>query len=452
MLKFAKLSRTSAALAVLLTMLLTHGAIAADQPAPSGPVSLLQAITMALKYSPTLDAAHHQLTGAKAVKEAARTGYLPTLSATYSYARLNEGVNMTIPGVGTFPMADENSYALEAVFEQPIFTGFRVTALYTIAKLGVGVAELQVDLARLNVVLAVNTAYFQYLASQKDLVTAKQSVDLLKSQLKTTQDFHQVGIVPVNDVLKVKVELARAIQVNTVAGNAVALRRSRLNTLLGLSVNAPLEVVDILKTRPVNITLAQATTRAKDQRPELKAMRLQLEQADWGITEAQSGYYPKIGLQGAYQWYGTQADLGGRGANPSDSWQIVAAARWTFWEWGRTYHGVSKARADKRSLGANLRNLSDQVVLEVKDSYLRLRNAEETITTSRAAVAAAQENYRITQERYKEQLTTNTELLDAQSLLTRAQNDLTTALTAFNVAQASLVRAMGMGLPPKANK
>lgn len=426
--------------------------MAADKAQPQGPLSMDQALHMALEYSPTLAAARHQLSGAKAAKKQAITGYLPTLSATYSYVRLNEAQTMTIPTLGTFTLADENTYSLAAAFEQPIFTGFKITAQYTMAKLGVGVAELQVELARLDVALAVKTSYFQYLATQKALVTAKQSVELLKAQLKTTQDFHDVGIVPVNDVLKVKVELASAEQRATAAANAVALTRSRFNTLLGRSVNAPLEVQDILQHRRVNISLGDAISQAKAGRPELKAMRLRLKQADWAVTDAASDYYPQIAVQGAYTWAGTSWDLGGGGATEPRSWQIVAAAKWNFWEWGRTYQGVSKARADKRALKAQLRELDDQVVLQVKEAYLRLRDADQTIATARAAVVAAKENYRITQERYKEQLTTNTELLDAQTLLTRAQNDLTSALTSFNVAMASLLRAMGKGLPTPMHK
>ncbi len=449
---FRKNKTWAAALVIVLPLLLTTPAPAADQANIRGPIDLDQALRIALRYSPTLAAARHQLTGAKALKAQAITGYLPTLSATYSFKRIDPVPAMEVPSMGTIAMADENTYSLQAAFEQPIFTGFRITAQYTMAKLGVGVAELQVQLAKLDVALAVKTAYFQYLASQKALVTAKQAVELLKSQLKTTQDFHDVGIVPVNAVLKVKVELASARQRATAAANVVALARSRLNTLLGRSVNAPLEVRDILGYHKVAISLGDAIRRAKAQRPELKAMRLRMQQADWAVTKAASGFYPQVVIQGAYTWAGTDWNLGGGGVTEPHSWHIMAAAKWNFWEWGRTYQGVSKARADKRALKAQLRQLDDQVVLQVKEAYLRLRDADNTIATARAAVAAAKENYRITQERYKEQLTTNTELLDAQNLLTRAQNDLTGALTSFNVALASLRRAMGTGLPMPAKR
>ena len=80
-----------------------------------------------------------------------------------------------------------------------------------------------------------------------------------------------------------------------------------------------------------------------------------------------------------------------------------------------------------------------------------MREAEKSIATAKAAITQAEENYRITQDRFKEQLTTNTEVLDARVLLTRAQDNYYSALRTFNVAQAKLQRAMGRGLPGEAN-
>ena len=59
-------------------------------------------------------------------------------------------------------------------------------------------------------------------------------------------------------------------------------------------------------------------------------------------------------------------------------------------------------------------------------------------------VVSAEENFRISQERYKEQVATATEVLDAQTRLTEAKTNYTNALVIYNLAQANLIRAMGL--------
>ncbi|MCF8124344.1 MAG: TolC family protein, partial [Desulfarculaceae bacterium] len=90
---------------------------------------------------------------------------------------------------------------------------------------------------------------------------------------------------------------------------------------------------------------------------------------------------------------------------------------------------------------------------------LYLKESQANIATATVGVKQAEENYRITFERYREQLTTNTELLDAQVLLARARNSYYDALATFNIAEAGLQRSMGRGLaglnlkpPPKPDR
>ena len=87
--------------------------------------------------------------------------------------------------------------------------------------------------------------------------------------------------------------------------------------------------------------------------------------------------------------------------------------------------------------------LEDSIRLELKDAILRLENAEENIPTTQKAIKQGEENLRVNEERYKAQVTTITEVLDAQSLLTRARVNFYSALYNHHLARASLERALG---------
>jgi len=84
------------------------------------------------------------------------------------------------------------------------------------------------------------------------------------------------------------------------------------------------------------------------------------------------------------------------------------------------------------------------VTFEVKAAYLLVRESEKQVFVAQKSIAAAEENFRINTERYREQVATSTDVLDAQILLTKAKSDYYTALGDYFINQARLERAMGI--------
>jgi outer membrane protein TolC len=85
----------------------------------------------------------------------------------------------------------------------------------------------------------------------------------------------------------------------------------------------------------------------------------------------------------------------------------------------------------------------DNIELEVKTAFLRTKEGEENIITVEKAIEQAKENFRINQERFKEQVATTTDVLDAQTLLSDTLTNYFNALYTFKISNATLFRAMG---------
>lgn len=440
--------RAPAGLLLAVVLLLAGWLAAPPARAAEGapPLGLNQAIQKALAYSPNLQATVEDLDAARAARSESQTSFLPALRTNYTYTGLQH-YNHSRSALGYSQVGSLNTYQWTTSASQPLFTGFNLLSTYRLADLGVDVAQAQVRITMLDLVLQVKESYFAYLRAQKAETVADQAVAQLTSHLKDAKDFYEVGLIPVNDVLKSDVELANAQQQEVSAQNATAVARSQLNTLLGLPVDSPLDVEDILKHHPVDIDYDQARHQARLERPELKAVNLRLLQADQSIVQAQSRYYPQVSLVGAYIFTSDRPELGQNDYYDPTQMQLVTTLDWTFWEWGRTYQQVSQRRAQKRHLENTRRDLQDQVDLQVKQSYLSLHDVEKNISTAEASIRSATENYRITEERFREQLSTNTDVLDAQTLLTQARENYYTALADYNVAEARLRRAMGAGVP-----
>ena len=116
---------------------------------------------------------------------------------------------------------------------------------------------------------------------------------------------------------------------------------------------------------------------------------------------------------------------------------------WTFWEWGKTLNSVKEKESLKRQLEQTKHALIDNISLEIKKAVLDIDEADKNIPTTSKAVEQAEENLRVSEERYKAQVTTMTEVLDAQTLLTQARVNYYRALYGHNLAKARLQRAIG---------
>ncbi|HNZ65713.1 MAG TPA: TolC family protein, partial [Smithella sp.] len=248
---------------------------------------------------------------------------------------------------------------------------------------------------------------------------------------------------PKNDLLYAEVELANGKQALVRAQNAVELAKSRLNSLLKRDIFSPVNVVDQLTYEPMKQSFEECLKIARQSRPELKISSLKAEQAGKLVRISQSEYFPAVSVIGNYGRFGDHASVHGSDYKDAESWYVMAVANWNFWEWGRTKFRVDAGRARENQAIAASKELNDQVVLEIKNAYLILLEAENQISVSQKLIEQAEENFRIAEERYKERVATATEVLDAQTLLTRAKSEYANALGDYNINYARLQRAMG---------
>ncbi len=410
----------------------------AEEPPPT--FTLQSSIEHALKHSTQTLSAKQGVAAAEANQKKRFTEFLPKLSVNYLYNRSDE--ETTFDG---FVMNPKDLHQLTATVSQPIFSGFSRLTQYDLSALGLDIARLVEQKTRQDLILEVKKAYFEELQKEKLEKVAQQAVIQLSAQVKVARNLYEVGIVPKNDFLQAEVELANANQDFVVAQNDVQLAKSRFNTLLRRPVDAPLTLEDVLTYEPFTRTYENCIETALQQRTEMRIADLEVETAEREVKLTQADYYPSIDLQANYYKRGDDPGLdGGDGIYDEEAWDIVAIASWTFWEWGKTRYGAQEKL--RRLSQARLKRIGveDDIRQQIKGAYLTVKAAENAILTVEKAVEQAEENYRMNKERYKEQVATSTDVLIAQTLLTRTQTKYFNALSALNVAKAELHRATGL--------
>ena len=408
--------------------------------------TLAESISEALSNNWALKAKKEKIDQAVYAKSQAGAEFYPKLSTSYGYTRLDEEPSFLFSsptGPQEYTAGTKNNYQWKGTVTQPLFTGFALTSSFRLAELGVDQSNMTLELDKLDLVLRVKQAYFGILKADKAVDVAVKAVESLESNVKVARSFYKVGMIPINDLLKAEVELSNAQFELVKARNVARLARSVFNNLLSRPTNEPVEVKDVRVFEPEAVDFQKLLDEAIENRPEIKLLEIYILQADEQITLAQSEYYPEVALTYDYIKEGDEPDVSGSPYHESRQWQAMAVASWTFWEWGKTYYSVQERESLRNELLQTIQDVKENIALELKTAILALADAEENIPTTRKAVEQGQENLRVSEERYKAQVSTITEVLDAQTLLTQARTNYYNAFYEHKLAKAKLQRALG---------
>ena len=425
-------------------------------------LTLDQSIKIALDRSLSILSAKEEIKARESKERSAKADFYPKLSTSYSYTRLDDDTVNAAKHTAypwdpisethyqwVTPTYNRNTYELNLTLTQPLFTGWKITTAHELASLGVDTARIQKDIVIQNLILSVKEAYFGILKAQKLENVARQALEQLKEHLRLSQAFYDEGIIPKNDLLETEVKMAQARQDLIKATNVVEIAKSRFNNLLRREINQEVLIKDILDYHPEKFSLNGCFKRARENRLEINAASLVVAAAEKQVKLSKSDYYPTVSLLGNYQRQSFDVFLQSEEGKDVDKGTIMLMGEWTFWEWGKKRYDVSAARAQVAKAKNILNEIKDNIRLEVKNSYLYLRDVEKYIHVTRTAIVQAEENFRMNEERYKQQVATSTNLLDAQTLLTQAKSSYFNSLSEYNIAKARLERTMGVGTGEK---
>ena len=407
-------------------------------------LSLKEAVQIALERSASLHAAGEGIKGADYLRKSAFADFLPTFRTEYGFTYLNTQPFFTTAAGIRATVGTRSNYSWTTGLDQPLFKGGALYWSYRLAKLGVDLSTVFFELVKQDLVLRVKEAYFNILKAEKIRQVALRSVEQLEAGLKFSKAFYDVGIIAKNSLLQTQVELAQAKQDLTKAEVELDVAKASFNTLLRRDVRMEVKVEDILEYRPMEVPFEECLEKARKSRPELRETELNVKSAEKEVRLARSEYFPSVNLSFNYERVGDDPGVSGSRFEDEDGWTFMATARYTFWQWGKKRQLVREKETRLVQAEDAKVQVEDSVSLEVKDAYLRLREARDKIGVAEVAIEQAEENFRMNQERFKEQVATSTDVLDAQTLLTQARSNYFNALSDYNIAWARLDRAMGI--------
>jgi len=405
-------------------------------------LSLEGALDSALTNNTVIKEATQRYLAAQEEKKSARADFLPKLSASYSYTNLQDQPFSMFNGM-KIPLSSEELYKWNLTAIQPLFTGFALITRYEMARYGVDLSKTYQTLAMMDVTKQVREAYFTALLAEKFFGVAEEAVRNLESHARDAERFYKEGMIAYNDLLKSKVALANAVQNRDRAKANADMAVSSLNTVLRFDINRATRLEDIHDVPELSFDIATLLQEATSNRPELQALRIALKNMESAVKLAQSAYYPSVFLVGNYERTGDNPEASNNEYTNDHNASVTLQAQWRFFEWGKTRAEVSRYSHEKLALMEKITAVEDGIRMEVKNAFLDTNVSKKNIATARESLDQAQENYRLTNLQYQQQITTSTEVLDARTYLSQAQMNYYGALYGYMISTARLDRAVG---------
>ncbi|PJA97157.1 MAG: hypothetical protein CO129_02730 [Ignavibacteriales bacterium CG_4_9_14_3_um_filter_34_10] len=417
------------------------------QAQESFPLSVEQAIEIGLKNSKNLHSSLMKVKSAEAKVKEARALGLPSLKLSARYTRLSkvDPFVITTP-FGSFPIAPGiyDNYGTQLTLAQPLFTGFRISGNVELNEELSNAVNDEYDKDKSELLFNVKNSYWNVFKAQQFKKLMDETVAQIKSHLNDAKNLAKAGMITRNDILKLEVQLSNIEFQQIDAENAVKLSTLALNSVIGL----PLETNTII-TSSVNLSkfeiddISKMVSSALDNRPEVKAAESRIQAGKSGVTLAQASWYPQISLYGNYYYSKPNQRILPSQNQFDATWDAGVMLNMNLWDWLTTKHQTDQAEAQLEQAKDGLGMIKDGITLEVTQNYLSLNQAKRKIDIAKLNVEQAEENLRVTSDKFNNGLATSSELIDAETALVSAKTNYANSVVDFELAKAKLEKSLG---------
>ncbi len=379
-----------------------------------------------------------------------RGQYLPSLSVQGGYSRLSDVRAGEIstpfsPQPIQLPPSLNDNTSFRLSLQQPLFAGTRIASSVRQAEALRDSSRGDLAKSRLDLRFSITEAFWNLAKAKTQAQAISQSVMQAETHLDDAKKLQDQGVATHNDVLQAEMRLEDA-HIDLAGAQSVRdIARSRLAILVGLPWSADIDIPDIPAqaiTMPTD-SLQDLVTRALASRPEIQAARSRVTASEASVDIARAGLFPNVFITGDY----TVADPNQRifpQSNQFDwTWSIGILASIDVGRYPQVMAQEEQARGRLTQAQETSRRLQDLVTTDVIRAYITLSEAVGRLASLHKETAQAEENDRVTQERYRQGVALSSESLDAQTLLVRARLREDGALFDCLVAKAGLERAVG---------
>jgi outer membrane protein TolC len=424
---------------------------------PARPLSLADAIAIALQNNYSIRQAALQVAVLRSQLQQAEAQLAVTLggNAGFTYNTLSTSGapligTISIPGAGivnqqfvtgpgiTGTGTPATSWTFGLTFKYPLYTGNALEDQIAIAQANLAAQQASFATTVEQTAFTVSQAFYQVQAAQANVDAAQRAVDAAQENVRVTAAQVRVGTSPQFNLLQAQVQLATSQQMLTSARTTLSQAYQTLaqNLVLPLSTTFGRVATPPLPQVPQDV--AALVAQAMQNRPEIAQAVAAERAATAAIDLAAAGLRPNVTVSAGPQIQ--TADIGKFPVN------VFAAIAFTIaiLDGGLTKAKIEQARTQLQAAQVTEQQVRQQVELDVRNAYLALGNAAESLRSALAGQAAAREALRIANVRFQAGVGTQLDVVTAIQNLATADTNVVQATLNYFVGVAQLDRAVGI--------
>ncbi|OCA73272.1 TolC family protein [Chryseobacterium arthrosphaerae] len=357
---------------------------------------------------------------------------LPTITASTSQFYLGDAVaiDKDFSNSTKIPMPHYgSSYAVQAT--QLIFKGGLVNKSVEMAGLREQLSELDLEKNKQDVKFLVISNYLDVYKIINQEEVFRNNKKLAQERLKNIQKFYQQGMVTRNEVIRGELAIKNLDQgILTLANNKKILNYN-LSIALGLSADTEIIPTESLENKEAGIGMEYYTDLAHESNPLLKSAKKNIDVADKNIEIIKTDNMPTVAGFGGYT---LQRPVTTR--NPvldmySGGWQTGVSLSYNIDNLYRTKEKVKIGELQKAQANDAMILVQQNVDMGVNAAYTKYQEAIQQAEILNDSKRLAEENYKITEAKYLNQLAVQAEMIDAQNQ--KLQSELDYANAEINV-------------------
>ena len=346
--------------------------------------------------------------------------------------------------VNAFRTDTRNMFAGAIMLTQPVFMGGAIVAMNKMADAGEQLAANSAEAKRQSTIYEIDQAYWQVVSLRHKQKLAQGYLDLVKKLDGDVQKMIREGVATRSEGLSVSVKVNEAEMTLIKVNDGLTLSKMLLCQLCGIPVN---EQIVLAEEETDDLSVVEAVPQvdveqAAENRPELKMLQNVVDMGKQATNMLKAGNLPQVLLTGGYMVSNPNL-FNGFEKKFAGVWNVGVLVRVPIWNWGDVAYKVRAAKGATTIASLQRDEIREKIELQVNQSAFRVNEANKKLQMAKVSTERADENLRTANLGFREGVISSTTVMEAQTAWLQAQSQKIDAEIDVKLSQVNLQKAMG---------
>lgn len=410
-------------------------------------LTLDEAVQLGIQNSKELKRSQYKIDEALARLDQAKDARLPSAKVSFQYLHaLMMSRVISIPGVTKDPIKlpfDFPAYMGTLSVSEPIFNGNQFKYARQSADLMVQMSRLDADKDKEDIIWLIIDSYINYNKILQNQLIVAQNMQDIQGKLDEITKYESQGLATKNDVLRYQLQRSQMQLTEIELENNRKIANYNMTILLGIADSTQLILPTPAYKLDEHPVYSELTQTAEANRRELHDLSYQTRIADINIKKLHDQRLPTVAASAGMYYINPTGQVIPTNNNLIAPITLGIGASWDIGTLWMNKNKEKEASLQRQELNTGKDQALDEIHKDLNKNFILYRQSLEKIKVLQDAVTQAEENERITESKFKNNLVNTTDRIDAQTLLYQSRVNLELAKSDATIAYYDMLRATG---------